>query len=77
MLWLLRAATPSPTPGAEIDPDTVTPGVIGFALTIVVAIAVVLLVIDMSRRIRRVNYRQQAIERLDAEEAAAGDREAG
>lgn len=72
VLWFLVAATPAPTPGAEIDPDTVTPGVIGFALTILVAVAVVFLVVDMSRRIRRVNYRQQAIDRLDAEEAAAG-----
>jgi len=33
----------------------------------------VLLVVDMTRRIRRINYRAQANERLDAEEAAARD----
>lgn len=69
MQWLLRFATPAP--GETIDPNIVTPGVIGFTLTIGVAIAVVLLVIDMTRRIRRINYRAQANERLDAEEAAA------
>jgi len=70
VLWFLPAATPAPTPGGELDPNTVTPGVIGFALTIVVAVAVVLLIVDMSRRVRRVRYREQANARLDAEEAA-------
>ncbi len=69
MQWLLRFATPAPD--EAIDPNIVTPGVIGFLLTIGVAIAVVLLVVDMTRRIRRINYRAQANERLDAEEAAA------
>ena len=69
MQWLLRFATPNPE--ETIDPNIVTPGVIGFLLTIGVAIAVVFLVIDMTRRIRRINYRAQANERLDAEEAAA------
>ena len=68
MLWLLRFATPGPEDTA--DPNLVTPGVAGFILTIGVAIAVVLLVVDMTRRIRRINYRAQANERLDAEEAA-------
>jgi len=67
--WLLRFETPAP--GETIDPNIVTPGVIGFLLTIGVAAAVVLLVIDMTRRIRRINYRAQANEKLDAEEAAA------
>jgi len=66
--WLLRFATPAPD--ETIDPNIVTPGVIGFILTIGLAIAVVLLIIDMTRRIRRINYRAQANEKLDAEEAA-------
>ncbi len=77
MLWFLPTATPAPTPVGDFDPDSVTPGVVGFALTILVAIAVVLLVVDMSRRVRRVNYRQQANARLDAEEAAERDAEKG
>lgn len=69
MQWLLRFATPSPD--ETIDPNLVTPGVIGFVLTVAVAVAVVFLVIDMTRRIRRINYRAQVNEKLDAEEAAA------
>jgi len=67
--WLLRFATPAPD--ETIDPNIVTPGVIGFIVTFGLAIAVVLLIIDMTRRIRRINYRAQANERLDREEAAA------
>jgi capsular polysaccharide biosynthesis protein len=67
--WLLRFATPAPD--ETIDPNIVTPGVIGFILTIALAIAVVLLIVDMTRRIRRINYRAQANEKLDAEEAAS------
>ncbi len=71
MLHILWASTPAP--GEELDPNTVTPGVVGFALTFLVAVAVVLLVIDMVRRIRRINYRAAVNERLDAEEAAEAD----
>jgi hypothetical protein len=67
--WLLRFATPAPD--ETIDPNLVTPGVIGFIATFGIAIAVVLLVVDMTRRVRRINYRAQANERLDAEDAAA------
>ncbi len=66
---LFAAATPPP--GEEIDPNLVTPGVVGFLLTFGLAVAVVLLVIDMTRRIRRIRYRAEVTERLDAEEAAA------
>jgi cytosine/uracil/thiamine/allantoin permease len=74
VLHILWASTPAP--GEDFDPDVVTPGVIGFILTFAVAVAVVLLVIDMVRRIRRINYRAAANERLDAEEAAAKDSDA-
>jgi hypothetical protein len=66
MLWVA-----TPAPDEDFDPNVVTPGVIGFVLTFALAIVVVLLVIDMTRRIRRITYRAQANERLDAEEAAA------
>ena len=52
----------------ELDPNTVTPGVLGFIVTFLVAAAVVLLAIDMTRRIRRTRYRGEIAERLDAEE---------
>lgn len=70
MQWLLRFA--SGDTGDTIDPTTVTPGVIGFILTVAIAVVVVFLVIDMTRRIRRINYRAMVNEKLDAEEAAEG-----
>jgi hypothetical protein len=67
------AATPSPTPSSGPDPNDITPGVIGFLVTFAIAAVVVLLVIDMVRRIRRVRYRAEIAEKLDAEQAAARD----
>ncbi|GAA4052353.1 MULTISPECIES: hypothetical protein [Agromyces] len=57
----------------EFDPNDVTPGVEGFVITFIVMAVVLLLVLDMVRRIRRVNYRAEARERLDAEERAAAE----
>lgn len=54
------------------DPNQVTPGVIGFAATALVAVAVMLLMWDFNRRVRRINDREEAKERLLAEIAAAG-----
>ena len=51
----------------EFDPDTVTPGIWGFVLTAVVAIAVVGIGFDLVRRIRRVNYKAEIGARLEAE----------
>lgn len=62
-VWLLADET---TP----DPDTVTPGVVGFIVTFLVAAVTVLLVIDMVRRVRRVNYREQVRAELEEELAA-------
>ena len=60
----------------EFDPNTVTPGIWGFVLTFFVMVAVVLLILDMTRRMRRVNMRAQVQEQLAAEaEAAARDAE--
>lgn len=64
------AATPSPTP-TQPDPELVTPGVWGFVITALVALAVVFLVWDMMRRIRRGRVRADIREELDAEEQAA------
>jgi hypothetical protein len=65
---VVAAATPSPVP--TVDPDLVTPGPIGFAVIAFVAVAVVFLVWDMMRRIRRARIRAEIGEQLDAEEAA-------
>jgi hypothetical protein len=63
-------ATPMPTPSMTVKPEAVTPGFIGFAVIVVIVIAVILLIWDMNRRIRRVRYRDEVREELDAEEAA-------
>ncbi len=53
----------------EIDPNGVTPGVIGFLATAGVGLAVVLLALDLVRRIRRLRYREEARLSVDAEQA--------
>lgn len=54
--------------GAETNPDLVTPGVWGFVITFAVAVVIVLLIMDMVRRIRRVRYRDDIARKLDAEQ---------
>jgi capsular polysaccharide biosynthesis protein len=54
-------------PPIEVDPNLVTPGVIGFIATFVVGIGVLLLLLDMNRRMRRNRYRAEIAERLDRE----------
>lgn len=63
------ATAPTPSPGGTpgIDPNLVTPGPWGFAVVAVLAVATVLLVWDMLRRVRRARYRLQVREDLDAE----------
>lgn len=58
------------TPGPEFDPNTVTPGPLGFLAIFVVAAGTILLGFDMVRRIRRTTYRSQIQSRLLAEVAA-------
>ena len=68
------AATPTPTP-SQVDPNLVTPGPWGFVVIALVAVAAILLIWDMMRRIRRGRVRADIREELDAEEqAAAADR---
>ena len=61
--------TPSPLPAYDGDPNLITPGVIGFVVTFLIAVATVLLLLDMTRRVRRVRYREEVREKLAAEEA--------
>jgi uncharacterized membrane protein len=49
----------------------VTPGPWGFVAIAFLALAVVLLIMDMMRRIRRARIRSEVDEQLDAEELAA------
>jgi len=52
---------------AQVDENAVTPGVVGFIAIILVAGATILLLLDMTRRVRRTRYRSEARERLEAE----------
>ncbi|CDK00147.1 conserved hypothetical protein [Microbacterium sp. C448] len=74
--WIVSIATPSPTPVVEPDPELVTPGFLGFAIVAILVVAVVLLVWDMQRRIRRARYRAEIDAELDAEQQAAAAVEA-
>ncbi|WP_258066638.1 hypothetical protein [Rathayibacter sp. AY2B7] len=66
---VVLTSTTVPTPGPEFNEDTVTPGLFGFITMLVIALAAVLLALDMVRRVRRTTYTAQVKERLDAEEA--------
>ncbi|TFD57418.1 hypothetical protein E3T39_14775 [Cryobacterium suzukii] len=57
----------TPTPDPDFDPTTVTPGVVGFVVFFLIAVATLLLCLDVVRRIRRTTYRAEIKERLDAE----------
>lgn len=61
----------TPTPDPEFNPDSVTPGWIGFVAMFLVVIATLLLMFDMVRRVRRTRYRGEIQERLEAERKAA------
>ena len=73
LLHLLAAAGPSgePTLKPGLDPNQVTPGPWGFFITFGLAVVVILLIWDMSRRIRRVRYREQLEQ--EAQRAAASE----
>jgi hypothetical protein len=70
---LYMAATPSPKPFNE---DTVTPGWVGFTVTFLIGVVVILLIFDMVRRMRRVRYRGEIREQLEAEKLEAERTEA-
>lgn len=76
MLWQLLTAGPvvsvSPLP-VKVDPTLVTPGVWGFVITAAIMVVVILLIIDMVRRMRRVNYRAEIRQRLEDEAAGKAD----
>ena len=62
--WRLAS---TPTPSLDVDANDVTPGPAGFFIVALLAAVVFLLIFDMLRRIRRVNYRSEISERLQAE----------
>jgi uncharacterized protein HemY len=55
-------------PAIEVDPNSVTPGAIGFVFTFAIALVVLVLIFDMVKRVRRVRYRAEINEKLDREQ---------
>ena len=66
-IFAFLAATPSPTD----DPATqfYSPGTLGFIFTFIMVAGAVILIFDMVKRVRRVRYRAEIQERLEAEAA--------
>ena len=71
MLPSLLAALPLALADVVPDPDTVTPGVVGFVATALVAIATILLLLDMNRRVRRAKILAEVRADIAQEQAAA------
>lgn len=68
----LQAADPAPSSSPTADPSLITtsPGTIGWVMTSLVAVGAVFLIFDMTRRIRRVRYREEILEGISEEQAA-------
>ena len=73
LLSALLAATPSPSATADPSETFYSPGTIGFIMTFFVTAGAVALIFDMVRRIRRVRYRAEITEKLEAEAQANKD----
>lgn len=74
---LLRLASETewnPEPGFTPDPNTVTPGVIGFTVMALIAAAVFFLGWDLNRRVRRIQFREEAQAKI-ADEVAEMERQ--
>lgn len=72
LISALLAASPSPSPATDPANTFYSPGTIGFIATFGMALGATLLIFDLVRRVRRVRYRAEIQEKLDAE--AAGSR---
>lgn len=64
--------TPStpPSPGGGPDPNSVSPGVLGFLAVFVLAIATWLLLRNMTGHLRRLNYREEQRRAAEAHQQA-------
>ena len=67
VVWL---ATQAPS-DVVIDDTWYSPGVVGFLATFGVAAAAIFIIFDMTRRVRRVRYRAEIVQKLDLEEQAS------
>ncbi|CAB4552107.1 MAG: hypothetical protein F2544_01865 [Actinobacteria bacterium] len=72
LISFVLLVTPSPSP--SVDPATTfySPGTIGFIATFGMAAGAALLIADLVRRIRRIRYRAEIQEKLDAEATDSG-----
>ncbi len=61
----------APTPTETTDPASTfySPGTLGFIFVFGISLAAIFLIFDMVRRVRRVRYKAEINERLDAEES--------
>lgn len=66
--------TTTPSPDDDFDQTSVTPGWEGFLVTGLLAAATILLIADLTRRVRRVRYREEVNRDLDAESPQPDDR---
>ncbi|MEY3677303.1 MAG: hypothetical protein RL351_530 [Actinomycetota bacterium] len=72
LISALMAASPSPSPSVDPANTFYSPGTIGFIATFGMALGATLLIFDLVRRVRRVRYRAEIQEKLDAEAASSG-----
>ena len=71
----LVLAAPTPSDGEEFTPVSVSPGLPGFFATFVLAALLVLLLVDMARRVRRMQAAGRVRERYEAQERRDGAEE--
>lgn len=74
--WMLLAGGASD--GGGMTPTSVTPGVAGYLVVFVLSVATLLLILDMTRRVRRMQARERvaARHRAEAEVGASAAAEA-
>lgn len=63
--------------GEGLDPNSVSPGLIGFLATFGVVVATILLFVNMSRRLRRLRYREEQEAARRAEESPTDSEDEG
>ncbi len=70
-LIVLAAGEPVPSESAEPTAISTSPGTIGWVFTFGLGVAALFLIYDMVRRIRRMRYREEILQEISEEEAAA------